>query len=334
MTARSLGAVNELWDATVRAVNELESWAFPSFPRRGGRDPKERPGWLCVPDKNHPGCASQGTGLFLGGAPPPLLGKEGNALDSNSFTAPTVAFPYFIHSSYDCPVLLQSVFQQIPDVFNGFIRRRIGFQHRGIARIVPLLWKYRRHTISPNLFHCCQDADFVVNKNVMLCRVMMLDIIAHLLFMNIDQDTSLHRRPKARAFDFSWLKYSIAIGKDHRPAHGVQMSNDVQSLRIEPIREWIIHKKRGHPEKTRIMQPLETITLQSTEKIGISEFGAQLLQNIPVSFACFMAEDVIEVIAKILFDAVIVQERVVHIEKEDTGAIGSHVASLTALPDE
>src|SRR5262245_20402285 len=44
----------------------------------------------CVSDKNHPGCASQGTGPFLGGAQPPLLGKEGNALDSNSFTGPTV----------------------------------------------------------------------------------------------------------------------------------------------------------------------------------------------------------------------------------------------------
>src|SRR5262245_1295364 len=40
----------------------------------------------CVSDKNHPGCASQGTGPFLGGAQPPLLGKEGNALNSNSFT--------------------------------------------------------------------------------------------------------------------------------------------------------------------------------------------------------------------------------------------------------
>src|SRR5262245_47120264 len=38
----------------------------------------------CVSDENHPGCASQGTGPFLGGAQPPLLGKEGNALDSNS----------------------------------------------------------------------------------------------------------------------------------------------------------------------------------------------------------------------------------------------------------
>src|SRR5262245_29777097 len=48
---------------TVGAVNESES--------RGG----------CVSDKNPPGCASQGTGPFLGGAQPPLLGKEGNALD-------------------------------------------------------------------------------------------------------------------------------------------------------------------------------------------------------------------------------------------------------------
>src|SRR5262245_31886149 len=45
----------------------------------------------CVSDENHPGCASQGTGPFLGGAQPPLLGKEGNAHDSNSFTPSTPA---------------------------------------------------------------------------------------------------------------------------------------------------------------------------------------------------------------------------------------------------
>src|SRR5262245_49478001 len=89
-------------NATVRAVNELESRAFP-FPRRGGRDPKERPGWLCVPDKNHPGCASQGTGRFLGGAQPPLLRKEGNALDSNSFIAPTVPPHNSFPASMSCP---------------------------------------------------------------------------------------------------------------------------------------------------------------------------------------------------------------------------------------
>src|SRR5262245_62321462 len=51
----------------------------------GGAAATPRSGWGgCVSDQNHPGCAIQGTGPFLGGAQPPLLGKEGNALDSNS----------------------------------------------------------------------------------------------------------------------------------------------------------------------------------------------------------------------------------------------------------
>src|SRR5262245_23205555 len=69
----------------VGAVNELESRAFPSFLRRGGCASKKWPPFLdwrsrggSYPTHNPPGRSL--------GLRPPLLGKEGNALDSNSFT--------------------------------------------------------------------------------------------------------------------------------------------------------------------------------------------------------------------------------------------------------
>src|SRR5262245_26899111 len=83
----------------------LEWCAFPSFSRRGGRDPniaqpprQERPGWLRLERTNHPGCASQGTGPFLEGAPLPLLEKEGNAHDSNSLRPSNVHDSEFTHT--------------------------------------------------------------------------------------------------------------------------------------------------------------------------------------------------------------------------------------------
>ena len=62
------------------------------------------------------------------------------------------------------------------------------------------------------------------------------------------------------------------------------------------------------------MQLLEAITLLGAEIIGIAEFRAQLLENATVSLACLEAKGMFEVISQILFDAVVVQQRIVHID--------------------
>jgi hypothetical protein len=62
------------------------------------------------------------------------------------------------------------------------------------------------------------------------------------------------------------------------------------------------------------VESLETITLQCPEKIRISKFAAQLFENAPVSFARVDAEVPLEMIPQVLFDAIVVQERVVDIE--------------------
>src|SRR5262245_10187603 len=77
-------------------MHALESWTFPSFPRRGGCAPPRNgpvPRWRSrggsYPTHNHPGRSL--------GSRPPLLGKEGNVLDSDSFTPSQPRFR-FIHA--------------------------------------------------------------------------------------------------------------------------------------------------------------------------------------------------------------------------------------------
>src|SRR5262245_30223030 len=73
--------------------------AFPSFPRRGGCEPRKyliatlsgAAGVDCVVFKNNHGCATPGTGSDLGGAQTPLLGKEGNIHDSNFIHSPLLS---------------------------------------------------------------------------------------------------------------------------------------------------------------------------------------------------------------------------------------------------
>src|SRR5262245_38825535 len=79
----------------IQVGNNFVGLPFPSFPRRGGRDDRSGRGG-CVSDNNHPGCTSHGTGPLLGGAQPPLLGKEGNAHHSNSFTPSSTKFRFVI----------------------------------------------------------------------------------------------------------------------------------------------------------------------------------------------------------------------------------------------
>ena len=57
------------------AVNQFESRIFPSLERRGGRDQRERPGWL-VSGKNHPGCASEERGHYLEARSRPSLERR------------------------------------------------------------------------------------------------------------------------------------------------------------------------------------------------------------------------------------------------------------------
>jgi len=75
------------------------------------------------------------------------------------------------------------------------IRGRIFGQSFGIERIVALLGKYGRHAFAPDFLHRGQDAQFVVDQDVVIGRITLLDIIQLLFLVNVNQHIAIDRFP-------------------------------------------------------------------------------------------------------------------------------------------
>jgi hypothetical protein len=87
--------------------------------------------------------------------------------------------------------------------------------------------------------------------------------------------------------------------------------------------ERIIDQIRRHEEQARILGRLHTVALQRAEIIGITELGAQLLENRKIALAAGHAELARQVRAQIRLHRIVVEERIVAIEQEHR--VGRHV---------
>ena len=85
----------------------------------------------------------------------------------------------------------------------------------GIASIAALLREHGRDAVSPEALDRRQDAQLVVDDNVVFSRKAPLDVIEGLFLVDIDQHTSIDRVGQARPFDFVRLKDDIPVGQDN-----------------------------------------------------------------------------------------------------------------------
>src|SRR5215475_12403128 len=65
------------------------------------------------------------------------------------------------------------------------------------------------------------------------------------------------------------------------------------------------------------MQVLSPVALQRAEVIGISEFASELFKKFPVSIARRGAVALFEVLTQMRLHAIVVDQRVIHVEEED-----------------
>src|SRR5438270_11138931 len=75
-------------------------------------------------------------------------------------------------------------------------------------------------------------------------------------------------------------------------------------------------------EQAGIARVFHAITLKRAEIISIAEFGAQLLKDFPVALLALRAHLLFQVAFEVGRDMVIVEERVVYVEKEDEAGHG------------
>jgi hypothetical protein len=75
---------------------------------------------------------------------------------------------------------------------------------------------------------------------------------------------------------------------------------------------------------------LDSITLQSTEIVTIAELDEERLEDRPVPVARRRAEFTLEMALEVVLDAIVVQQRVVHVDEEDDRCHGHDAAGTAA----
>jgi len=78
-----------------------------------------------------------------------------------------------------------------------------------------------------------------------------------------------------------------------------------------------------------VLRVLDPIALQGTEIVTIAQIGEELLEDRPVAVAAGRPKLAFEMAPEIGLDAVVVQERVVDIDEEDSRVRGHHAACLS-----
>ena len=94
---------------------------------------------------------------------------------------------------------------------------------------------------------------------------------------------------------------------------------------IEPIGERVIHQIRGHRQQMDVLRMLDPIALQGPEVVAVAQLVEQLLEDRPVAIAAGRAEFAFEMTLQIGLDAVVVEQCVVDVDKED-GLVGVIIA--------
>src|ERR1700730_13757279 len=206
---------------------------------------------------------------------------------------------------------------QIADAFDchvgsGSIRAGVG----GMSKL-PLPRQHCGHPVAPNFLYLSQNSRLVVHQNVAARGVALLDISQLLLLVDVYQHVSLDGLEDAGALDLARLEDDIPIGKDHRPRPASEALENIERSRVEPIGEGVIHQIRRHRQQMDVLRVLDPIALQGAEIVPVAQIAEQLLEDRPIAVATRRSELAFEMALEIGLDAIVVEQGVVDIDKED-----------------
>ena len=93
----------------------------------------------------------------------------------------------------------------------------------------------------------------------------------------------------------------------------------VERLGKQAIGERVINHEIRDFEELRVTWLFDAIALQGSEIVGVTEFGAELLEELPVARGAFGTNFILKMTLQVIGDAVVVNQRVVDV-KEENGA--------------
>ncbi len=135
--------------------------------------------------------------------------------------------------------------------------------------------------------------------------------------MDVNQHIAIDRFKDAGALDLARLEDDVAVGEHDRSPPATQPLEDVEGSGIEPIGEGVVHQIGGHRQELYISRVLDPIALQRAKIVAVAQIGEQLLEDRPVAVATGGAELALQMALKIGLNAVVVEQGVIDIDKED-----------------
>ena len=97
------------------------------------------------------------------------------------------------------------------------------------------------------------------------------------------------------------------------------MPHRIERAAVQPVGERVIHQPVRYPQQPRVVQLLQPVALERAEIVGIAEFAAQLLENLPVPVARGRPMLDAQMNVEVGLHAIVVEQRVVDVEQERRG---------------
>src|SRR5271166_1068821 len=205
----------------------------------------------------------------------------------------------------------------VADAADRDVSRRIGFKHPCVGRVMSLPRKDGRHLVAPDGLHRGQNAQLVVDQHVATGGIEPLDRVKLLLLVNEDENLAVERAPQTRSLDLARLEDGVAVGQDHDAAPLAHVADRLQRAGIEPLGERIVDQPVRQPEQARFVRDLAAVALERAEIVGVAQGGEPLLEDRPIPVARRCAVSLGQMRLEVVLDAIVVDQRVVHVEQED-----------------
>jgi hypothetical protein len=149
-----------------------------------------------------------------------------------------------------------------------------------------------------------------------LGRVFGFNVIEFRLFVNVYKDVAFEGVAKAGAIDFAGLEDHIAVAENDGVAETAGVIDGVERLGEKTVREGIVDHEVGNFEELGVAGALDAIALEGSEVVGVTELGAELLEDLPVAVGATGTDFVLEMALEIGGDAIVVDKGVIDVEEE------------------
>src|SRR5256714_1278112 len=181
---------------------------------------------------------------------------------------------------------------------------------------MPLARKDGGQALAPRLLHGGEDAQLVVDHDVVIGGKAPLDGLQHILLLEGNEDSPVHPTPHAGALHLWRLENHLAVGEGDRGFQARATRPRGPSTTHKAVCKQVDLQEEGHPQQLRIVEVLQAIALQSAQIVRVPELRAQLLEDRPVTVASGATEFALQMAAEVGLHGVVVEERIVHVEQE------------------